>query len=307
VAVYRYALGGIDMGDSLSLENEDGSFPCGANAEHLENRRNEQETQSEAERQQPYPFIDGGLNSSTVFPVGGAGGETPAILDTLPISARSTEKHIEWWKITQEEKKRKKFSRAFQRFMLGRGFDGEYRLLTLTTPESFTGDIHQAWRKFVERMCRHGYKREYFAVKEWNQNHTCQHLHVVMRLSYIEYQLARAEWQAVTGAVWIHIDKIYSIKGMANYLAKYILKGYQDNPGKRGYWYSYAWIHRKWHAFNKAMYKYGEIITAVESELIHGLRELNQMLDYMNWRMQGACLKVVRYGRAGGEIELIQF
>jgi hypothetical protein len=289
------------MADLFNLVNADGSPP-----EPSKSRRNEQATRSGAERRQPSSQSEGCINNSTAS-LGGAGGEAPAILDTLPITARNTEKHVEWWKITKEEKQRKKFSRAFQRFMLGRGFSGEYRLLTLTTPESFSGDIHQAWRKFVERMCRHGYSREYFAVKEWNENHTCQHLHVVMRLSYIEYQLARAEWQAVTGAVWIHVDRIYSIKGMANYLAKYILKGYKDMPGKRGYWYSYEWIHRKWHAFNKAMYKYGEIVSNVESELIHGLSELPEKIDYMNWRMQSACLKVVRYGRAGGEIELIQF
>jgi hypothetical protein len=42
--------------------------------------------------------------------------------------------------------------------------------------------------------------------------------------------------QEVTGAVWIHVEKVYSIKGMANYLGKYLNKGYKDAPGKRGYW-----------------------------------------------------------------------
>jgi hypothetical protein len=94
---------------------------------------------------------------------------------------------------------------------------------------------------------------------------------------------------------------------MANYLAKYILKGYEDMPGHRGYWYSYEWIHRGWHSFNKAMYKYGETISSVESELIHGLKGLSEKRDYMNWRMQGACLNVVRSSRVGGEIDLVQF
>ncbi len=51
-------------------------------------------------------------------------------------------------------------------------------------------------------------------------------------------------------------------------MGKYINKGYRDNPGKRGFWYSYEWVHRKWHVFSEAMFKFGERITATEFELI---------------------------------------
>jgi hypothetical protein len=67
-------------------------------------------------------------------------------------------------------------------------------------------------------------------------------------------------------------------------------------PGKRGYWYSYEWIHRKWHAFNKAMFKYGEPVSNVESELIHGLTDYKQRLDYLNWRLVHATLNAIRMG-----------
>jgi len=146
------------------------------------------------------------------------------------------------------------------------------------------------------RMRRRGLAREYFAVKEWNEKHTCIHIHAVLRLDYIGYHLARQQWNAVTGAVWIHVEKVYSIKGMANYLAKYLIKGYEEMQGKRGYWYAYEWIYRKWRAFSKEMFKLGESITAHEHELIHGLKDLKQRLDYMNWRLRGAILDAIRAG-----------
>lgn len=77
--------------------------------------------------------------------------------------------------------------------------------------------------------------------------------------------------------------------------------------GKRGYWYSYEWIHRKWHAFSKEMYKFGESVTAVEFELIHGIREMRERLDYMNWRMMGACLHAIRTGLVDRQAVLVRF
>jgi hypothetical protein len=226
-------------------------------------------------------------------------GEQPSpILDSLAITVRKIEKSLtdkKWYELTDEDKKRKKFNRAFQRFMLGRSFQGEYRLLTLTTPEDYKGDIHQAWRKFVNRMCRRGMPREYYVVKEWNEKHTCEHLHVVLRLDYIGYMVARQQWQAVTGAVWIHVDKVYSIKGMAGYLAKYLVKGCQETR-KRSYWCSYGWIYRKWRTFSRDMYELGVKITTCEHELIHGLKNHEERVNYLNWRLQGATLKSIRNG-----------
>ena len=138
--------------------------------------------------------------------------------------------------------------------------------------------------------------REYYAVKEWNDKHTSIHIHLVVRLSYIGYQVARQQWQAVTGAVWIHVDKVYSVKGMANYLAKYLIKGYENMPGKRGYWYAYEWIHRKWRAFNKEMFKLGEKVTSGEHELIHGMQKIQDKIDYMNQRLIDATLNAIRSG-----------
>lgn len=154
-------------------------------------------------------------------------------------------------------------------------------------------------------MRRRGLIREYYAVKEWNKAHTCKHIHVVLRLDYIGYQVARQQWQEVTGAVWIHVDKVRSLKGMACYLGKYLNKAYDGEPGKRSYWYAYEWIYRKWRTFSETMFKLGECITDCEHELIHGLTDLKQRLDYMNWRLIGATFHAVRIGLP--VTELVQF
>ncbi len=48
--------------------------------------------------------------------------------------------------------------------------------------------------------------------------------------------------------------------------------------------------------FSKTMFKLGESITNCEHELIHGLTDIKQRLDYMNWRLIGATLHAVRVG-----------
>lgn len=220
------------------------------------------------------------------------------ILDSYYTSGRklgTTNKQY-WMALTDEEKRERKFKRAYQRFMLGVNMPGEYKLLTLTTPENFSGDIHDAWRKFLKRMRRRGLIREYYAVKEWNKAHTCQHLHVVLRLDYIGFQVAREQWKAVTGAVWIHVDKVGSAKGMAAYLGKYLNKAYDDEPGKRSYWYAYEWIYRNWRSFSKQMFLLGEPVAGIEHEYIYKLKQLQKRYNHMNRRIFQAMLSAVREG-----------
>ena len=231
---------------------------------------------------------------------------TPPILDSTATTGRTTNQDYKpWWSLTDEDKRKRKFNRAYQRFMLGVCMPGGYVLLTLTTPPSFKGILNKAWRKFIKRMRRQGYVCEYYAVKEWNKNHTCQHLHVVLRIDRIGYQVARQQWKEVTGAVWIHVDRVKSVKGMAGYLGKYLNKAYDDEPGKRSYWYAYDWIYPKWRGFSKEMFKVGESITPTEHELIRGIEGKNKRIDYMNWRLRGATLHAVRVGLPVKE--LVQF
>ena len=57
--------------------------------------------------------------------------------------------------------------------------------------------------------------------------------------------------------------------------------------------------------FSKTMFKLGESVAACEHELIHGLTNLKQRLDYMNWRFIGATLHAIRVGLP--VTELVQF
>lgn len=182
-----------------------------------------------------------------------------------------------------KSKEEKRFKRAYQRMQLGLSMKGQYRLLTLTTPENFYTDIHTTWRKWLMRMRRRDIVREYLVVKEWNQAHTCQHLHVLLRLSWIDYQIARQQWQQITGALWIHVDKVKKLRGITNYLCKYLSKAWQDNPNNRAYWYAYEWIYRKWRSFSNAMYILGN---KVSLELHHTLHYLDptsrpSILEYL--------------------------
>lgn len=57
--------------------------------------------------------------------------------------------------------------------------------------------------------------------------------------------------------------------------------------------------------YQKEMFKLGELITVSEHELIHGLVDLKQRFDYMNWRLITATLHAVRVGLP--VTELVQF
>lgn len=187
-----------------------------------------------------------------------------------------------------EQRANKRIRRAYQRFMLGSDMPGKYRLITLTTPEEYDGDFHRDWRRLVERMHRRGIPREYFAVKEFNKKHTCKHLHVAMRLSWIDYMILREQWNQITGARWIHVDKINNQKHMCRYLCKYLNKCALDEPGVRSYWCSYQWIYRKFARFSKDMWKYGHPLSKEEHELYHSIPGHYERLCLMNSELLNA-------------------
>ena len=76
-------------------------------------------------------------------------------------------------------------------------------------------------------------------------------------------------------------------------------------PGKRGYWYAYEWIHRKWRAFGKEMFKLGVLIPASEHESIHNLSGLAEKINYMNERLIIATMEAAKLGF--NITELVQF
>jgi len=55
------------------------------------------------------------------------------------------------------------------------------------------------------------------------------------------------------------------------------------------------------------MYKFGEIVTAREFELIHGIKESKKRIEYMNGRIVCAWVDGMRAGIVGGHVALVQF
>ena len=55
------------------------------------------------------------------------------------------------------------------------------------------------------------------------------------------------------------------------------------------------------------MYKFGEIVTAREFELIHGIKESKKRSEYMNWRILCAWVDGIGAGIVGGHVGLVQF
>lgn len=190
--------------------------------------------------------------------------------------------------LTENEKKEKRIKRAYQRFLLGTDLPGTYRLVTLSTPDSYHGDFHNDWTKLVRRMSRRGIPKHYFAVKEFNKKRTCKHLHVAMRLKWIDFLLLRQQWNVITGAVWIHVDNITTNRHMARYLSKYLTKSAEDFPGLRSYWYSYEWIYRKFATFSKDMWRYGRPLDLAMHKLFHDINDLASRVVLMNSELLNA-------------------
>lgn len=156
----------------------------------------------------------------------------------------------------------------------------EYILVTLTTPESFGGNLNDAWRLFRLKLSRRGHNFPYFAVREFNEKRTAEHLHVVFRTVKVDYKTLQQCWtQSVNyyldqniNNVWFHVDWLQDQKGIANYLAKYIFKEYENGRNLRKYWYSQDWIYCGHSRHSKEMYlaNYKPVLT------LEGLRQLDK-------------------------------
>jgi len=186
-----------------------------------------------------------------------------------------------------------------------------FRFLTLTTPPEFCKEsLNHAWRLFSLRMKRAGLWGDYYAVREWNQRGTCEHLHVILRVRPIceagFARVVRNHWTDCVNAsldvkrdtIITNVEPCYSrdgsVKGLANYVAKYLTKQALqfDTPSKvlernnvvmdkgtdkfdhieitttshdngylkrfgRGFWYSQNWIFRGWRLLSKFMWRLG--------------------------------------------------
>jgi len=183
----------------------------------------------------------------------------------------------------------KRLKRALHRFYAGNQLEGQYVVMTLTTPEDYTGDLHKAFVKFKLRLARAHLMSDYFAVREWNSKGTCEHIHIVMRCRRVCILLFRLFWTLSLyghlipnrddGLVVCYVKKQYGdSKGLANYLAKYLMKDIGEEKLKddafykrkgRTFWYSSEWIFRKWKAFTKVLWRFG---SECEISYLHSLK-----------------------------------
>lgn len=164
----------------------------------------------------------------------------------------------------------RRFKRAYHRSITGLKMPGSYIFVTLTTWPGMQITLHTAWRRFCARMRRRNCLPAYYAVSEWNEKGSCQHLHVVMRLRYAHWELMRQQWSKsceYEGLLRIQIIATYGSAGnVANYLSKYLTKSFEsanntDNAKEgRGFWYSHSWIFRKWRVLSKLYWRFGLFI-----------------------------------------------
>jgi len=189
-----------------------------------------------------------------------------------------------------EESADAKMRKAYQRIMTG-GKIGRLVMVTLTTPDTFKGDMHRAWRLFRWRLRNRKLMREYFAVREWNKKHTCEHLHVIFRTEEeMSVHIIRQCWLAAVNAssnnadydsVWTHHRWVYDERGMGNYLCKYLVKAMSDELFKRAYWYSLDWIVRGYAGLSKALWLCGHSLDTL------GIKMLRQStcIGYAQYRL----------------------
>jgi len=171
------------------------------------------------------------------------------------------------------EKEVSKLRRSLHRYYAGANVPADYVVMTLTTPEDIclTDDsLHKAFVKFKLRLSRMGIKLEYYGVREYNKERTCEHVHLVIRAKRLCPLLMRVTWTLALygklisarkdGLVIVFIRRRYGDgKGLANYLSKYLVKhiGEKTNTLQRGFWYSYGWIFRGWRNMHKLAWRFG--------------------------------------------------
>jgi len=188
-------------------------------------------------------------------------------------------------KPSSAEKRNRKLKKALVRFYKGNSQSGVYHFMTLTTPDDQDPkELNHHFRKLKLILSRADLRIDYFAVREWNKKHTCQHLHLVTRLDVPVCSkmicpwlnlLIRISWtfaiyktydckKTPTGLIICKIIKQYgNKKGLANYLAKYLTKGIDklEDEGvkfiskQRLYWISYGWILRGWICLEKLKFR----------------------------------------------------
>ncbi len=171
---------------------------------------------------------------------GGGGGSESSLLDTYATTARTPDSRL-------DGNGSRRVRRFYQRYFTGVAVGGRLRILTLTTSdEALNGnkDIHRSFRALIMRLRRRWGRFEYIAVREIKGDR--QHLHLVFRGEYMEQVQLSAMWQAIHTSKVVDIRAVWSRRGGARYLAKYLAKEVLNR-----YWASYNWVFQGWVGWSK--------------------------------------------------------
>jgi len=139
----------------------------------------------------------------------------------------------------QEAKRRK----AIARIIHGMGEQDYLVFLTLTTvnrePRMTWPDIMKAWSRLVAWLRRTYGPMEYALVKEEGAGGV-RHLHgIVSGWKWVPISDLSREWQRLTGAYRVWIDRVVGRDGVASYVAKYMAKS--GLPLRKLLTYSAGW------------------------------------------------------------------
>lgn len=133
-----------------------------------------------------------------------------------------------------------KSRRCYHRVISGLERGGQFRFLTLTSSNESPDTCQHDWRVLYMRLKRRGLAQAYIKVPELGKKGK-QHLHVIVRGSYIEQAFLSQQWQEIHHAKIVGITRIRQgrgKKGLANYLVKYMSK---ENIFRYSWSWSWLW------------------------------------------------------------------
>lgn len=100
-------------------------------------------------------------------------------------------------------------------------------------------DIHRSFRALKERLRRRWGRFEYMGVREVKGDR--QHLHLVFRGEFMAQVQLSAMWADIHRSPVVDIRAVWSQRGGARYMAKYLAKSVANR-----YWASYRWVFEGW-------------------------------------------------------------
>ncbi|MBA7576363.1 hypothetical protein ES708_18202 [subsurface metagenome] len=210
---------------------------------------------------------------------GGGGGASPSLLDYYVISGR-TPTPDRGVKNLDENRRVRRF---YQRYFTGVGVGGRLRIVTLTSSDEAIGqglDIHRSFRALVKRLRRRWGVFQYIGVREIKGDR--QHLHLVFRGKYMAQAQLSVMWAKLHLSPVVDIEAVYSQRGGARYLAKYLAK---EALGR--YWASYDWVFAGWVGWSRRVKRaVGHWPSRALLRSLAGLDKVKRRLamDFLEWQ-----------------------